>query len=134
MINSLLGVLIAPNLLNIAMSVGTFVLAHDSFQMLKNRQELEQNQLCSLEIATTVGKGIFSGGKNFFKSVWEGKCDEEVAMNTFRATFNEVAALQSKNTFLKSFWNEIQFQLAIRGYNPIPQNLKKIPALHGLSE
>jgi hypothetical protein len=112
---SLLRMPFSSSPLDVAGNIGMLVLAHDLFQIFKNRQELEQNPLCSLKIVAAAGKGIFSGGKTFFKSVLKGKSDDEVAMNTFRAGFNQVAALQSKNTFLKPFWNEIQFQLAIRG-------------------
>jgi hypothetical protein len=117
---TLLSVPFASNPLSLALIIGDFVLAHDIFQALKNRQELEQNQLFSPKIVATIGKGIFSGGKNFIKSVLEGKSDDEIAMNTIRATFNEAASLQSKNTFLKPVWNEMQLQLAVRGYNPFP--------------
>lgn len=99
----------------VAGNVGMFVLAHDLFQIFKNRQELEQNPLSSIKIAAAAGKGIFSGGKTFLKSIWEAKKDDEIALDTFRAAHNEVAALQSKNTFLKPLWNEIQFQLAMQG-------------------
>lgn len=118
---SLLSIPFASRPLSIADSIGTFVLAHDLFQAFKNRQELEQNPLCSFKIAGAVGKGIFSGGKTFFTSVFKGKDDDEVAMNTFRAAFNEVASLQSKNTFLKPLWNEVQFQLAMQGCDPLPE-------------
>ncbi|MBA2728095.1 MAG: hypothetical protein H0U49_07985 [Parachlamydiaceae bacterium] len=120
--------LITFSLPSVAVSTGVFVISHDIFQILKNRQELEQNQLSTLKAVATLGKGVFSGGKALFKSVWEGKSDHEIGMNTFRAAFNKAASLQSKNTFLKPLWNEFQFQLAIREYNPFPGNFKNLEA------
>lgn len=122
MIFSSLGVLMSlknQSLNAIAISISMLVIEHDIFQILKNREEIEFNQ-STLKVVTALAKSCFCAGKTFFNSILNGENKDEIKRSTFRAIFNEIATIQSKNTFLKPLWNELQFQLAIRDYNPFP--------------